>query len=94
LPGDALLVAGTVREPTDAGGRVDFGIARLTADGQPDTSFATGGKLVTRFPLGGVDEVDAQGLQADGKLVVAGYGVRAGDAGENSILTLARYACR
>jgi uncharacterized delta-60 repeat protein len=93
LPGGALLVAGTVDEPTDAGRVVDFGVARFTASGQPDTGFAPGGKLVTRFPLGGVDEVDAQGLQADGKLVVAGYGVRAGDAGQDSILTLARYAC-
>jgi uncharacterized delta-60 repeat protein len=94
LPGDALLVAGTVDEPTDAGRVVDFGVARFTAGGQHDASLAVGGKLVTRFPRGGVDELDAQGLQADGKLVVAGYGVRAIDAGEDRVLTLARYACR
>jgi uncharacterized delta-60 repeat protein len=93
LPGDALLVAGTVDESTDAGRFVDLGIARFTANGQADTTFATGGKLVTRFPQGGVDEVDAQGLQADGKLVVAGYGARANDGGDDEILTLARYAC-
>jgi uncharacterized delta-60 repeat protein len=94
LPDDSLLVAGTVNEPTDASQVVDFGIARYTADGQPDSTFAPGGKLVTHFPQGGVNEVDAQGLQADGKLVVAGYGTRVTDAGEEYILTLARYACR
>jgi uncharacterized delta-60 repeat protein len=94
LPDDSLLIAGTVQERTDAGHGVDFGVMRYTADGQPDTTFAPGGKLVTHFPQGGVDEVDAQGLQPDGKLVVAGYGVRGTDAGEEHILTLARYACR
>jgi uncharacterized delta-60 repeat protein len=94
LPDDTLLVAGTVNEPTDASSVVDFGIAQYTANGQPDTRFAPGGKLVTRFPDGGVEELRAQARHADGKLVVAGYGVRGTDAGEDQILTLARYACR
>jgi uncharacterized delta-60 repeat protein len=94
LPGDELLVAGAVHEWTDGSDEIDFGIARYTADGHPATTFAPGGKLVTSFPQGGMEEVTAQGLQADGKLVVAGYGVRLLDAGEDQILTLARYECR
>ncbi len=90
---DSLLVAGMVNEPTDASHVVDLGIARYTAEGRLDTTFAPGGKLVTRFPAGSVSEIDAQGRQADGKLVVAGYGLRANEAGEDAILTLARYAC-
>jgi uncharacterized delta-60 repeat protein len=94
LPDDTLIVAGTVNEPTDSGSVAHFGIAQYTADGQPDTRAVPGGKLLTRFPDGGVDELSAQGLQADGKLVVAGCGVRGTDAGEEQILTLARYACQ
>jgi uncharacterized delta-60 repeat protein len=94
--GDGLLVAGTVREPIDDAGNVPshFGVARYTADGRPDTTFAPGGKLVTRFPQLSWNELDSQALQADGKLVVAAYGERPSSTGHDVLLTLARYGCQ
>jgi uncharacterized delta-60 repeat protein len=50
----------------------NFALARYLVDGTLDTSFGTGGKVVTNF-----GEVSAQGssvaVQPDGKIVVAGY---------------------
>jgi uncharacterized delta-60 repeat protein len=48
----------------------DFALARYHADGTLDTSFGSGGKVVTRF--GGNSSAAALALQKDGKLVVAG----------------------
>jgi hypothetical protein len=89
-------VAGAADEPRDDAGNVavDFGVARYTADGQPDTTFAPGGKLVTSFPELSSVEPLAQGLQADGKLVVAGNAQRLREGGGDQILMLARYACQ
>jgi uncharacterized delta-60 repeat protein len=94
LPSDALVVAGSVHEPTDAGERVDVGIVRYTADGQIDTTFAAGGKLVTRLPDGPAEPTRVQALQPDGKLVVAGYGERPAEGGVVRLLNVARYGCR
>jgi uncharacterized delta-60 repeat protein len=63
-----LLVAGT------AG--YDFSAARLTAGGAFDASYGgTGGSL---FGFSGVNRAAASALQADGKLLVAGYAVIGG----------------
>lgn len=60
------------------GGKYQFAVARYLPDGRPDTDFGDGGKATTHFPDG-----DAQGfavvLQADGKFVVAGGAVAAGN---------------
>lgn len=50
---------------------LDFGVARYNADGSPDTSFGTGGKVTTDF---GTDDDQAFGvaMQTDGRIVVAG----------------------
>ncbi|MGA0611230.1 hypothetical protein [Caldimonas sp. KR1-144] len=58
---------------TTAGG-ADFAIARHERDGTLDASFGSGGKLATAIAAGGgSDEAQAVALQADGKIVVAGY---------------------
>jgi uncharacterized delta-60 repeat protein len=93
LPGDALLVAGTVHEPSDAGDVAEFGIARYGARGQLDTTLAPGGKLVTRFPGATWDDIDVQAVQIDGKLVVGGYARRTTD-GVVELLNIARYGCQ
>ena len=50
----------------------DFGVARYTGGGVPDTSFSGDGR--TRTDIGGFgDEANAVARQADGKLVVAGF---------------------
>ena len=65
-PGGGIVLAGT----TSAGGG-QFAVARLTASGVLDPSFATTGKEV--FGYGGTGEAAAGvAVQADGKIVVMG----------------------
>lgn len=55
----------------------DFALARLNADGSPDTSFGTGGCLVV--DLGGSeDECHSLAIQSDGKIVAGGTANPAG----------------
>jgi len=54
------------------GATYDFAVARYNPDGSLDTSFDGDGKLATDF-AGGDDWGHAVALQADGKIVVAGY---------------------
>ena len=62
-----ILAAGVARGTT-----LDFALARYNADGSLDNTFDGDGKLVT--DLSGVGETGRDiGLQADGKIVVAGY---------------------
>jgi uncharacterized delta-60 repeat protein len=49
----------------------DFALARYNADGSLDTTFGTGGKVVTAFGSGR-DSARGVALQADGKIVAAG----------------------
>jgi uncharacterized delta-60 repeat protein len=55
----------------------DFGLARYNPDGTLDPSFGTGGKVTTDF-AGGFDRATALAVQADGKLVAAGFTQGAG----------------
>jgi uncharacterized delta-60 repeat protein len=56
------------------GSASDFLLARFNADGNLDTSFGTGGKVVTDFGSGlRQEEALAVAIQNDGKIVVAGY---------------------
>ena len=64
---------------------VDFGVIRLTPAGALDTTFGTGGKVMT--DINGNDYAEAGALQADGKIIVAGRGT--GTGGVDFIL--ARY---
>ena len=49
----------------------DLALVRYTARGRPDSSFGSGGKVLT--DLGGSDAASAVALQRDGKIVVAGF---------------------
>ncbi len=51
----------------------DFAVARLSDTGTLDTSFGTGGKVVTPVSTTNWDEATAMALQADGKIVVGGW---------------------
>src|SRR5438093_526607 len=67
-PDGKIVVAG----PENAG----LGASRFNPDGTPDTGFGTGGVAFARMPSAGQnDQTTATSLavQADGKLVVAGY---------------------
>lgn len=52
---------------------LDFALARYSADGILDTSFGTGGKVITAINSTGVDEALGVALQSDGKIVACGY---------------------
>ena len=57
---------------TNNGSNFDFGVARFNANGTPDTTFNSTGKVAT--PMGtGISFATAVAVQSDGKIVVAGY---------------------
>jgi uncharacterized delta-60 repeat protein len=76
-----ILVAGTASN----GSNTDFALVRYLADGTLDTTFGTGGRVLTNF--GADDTVFSLALQSDGKAVVAGYAT----VGGNRDFALARY---
>ncbi len=61
-----------------AGANNDFAIARLQPNGALDTSFNLNGKRTVAYDIGGGKNDGARGLavQADGRIVVAGYAER------------------
>ena len=63
-----IVAAGPVHVPSAT---VDFGLARYNADGSVDTTFDGDGKLTTDF--GDSDTAVGVAIQADGKIVAAGY---------------------
>jgi len=61
----------------NAGTNFDIAVGRYNADGTPDTSFGTGGLVMTDF--GNSDNaVVSVVLQSDGKIVAAGYSITGG----------------
>jgi uncharacterized delta-60 repeat protein len=77
-----IVVAGV----STANGTIDFALARYGSDGQLDSGFGTGGKVLT--DLGGQDEAFGLVIQPDGKLVAAGVSTAAGSLD----FALVRYA--
>ncbi|MBV9817546.1 MAG: hypothetical protein JOZ07_04270 [Solirubrobacterales bacterium] len=66
-PDGTIVVAGS----STAGGQSQFALERLTAQGDLDPSFGSGGKLLS---FGGTSSVaNGVALQPDGKIVVAGH---------------------
>lgn len=83
---DGKIVAAGLANPP-AGFFSDFGLVRYHSNGNIDSSFGAGGKVVTDF-LGGADSVLDLALQRDGRIVAVG------SAHDNSGLpnfALARY---
>jgi uncharacterized delta-60 repeat protein len=85
----AIVAAGESIQPTTG---FDFALARYTAAGSLDTTFGTGGKVITNLAQVPTDAFGRGGvaIQADGKLVVAG-GVDRGFALGGDEFALARY---
>ena len=81
---DGKLVAGGFSNATNFSSN-DFALARYNPDGSLDTSFGTGGRVLTAF--GGQDVTISLVQQADGKLVAAGGSNVRGDLD----FALARY---
>ncbi|MGZ5214942.1 MAG: delta-60 repeat domain-containing protein [Caldimonas sp.] len=78
-----IIVAGA--SPLDQSGPV-FALARYRADGSLDTSFGSGGKVLTDFGVS-FAIVDALAIQADGKIVAVG-----GASNGTWFAAVARYA--
>ena len=70
-PDGKILVAGEVSSSATGGNEV--GVARLLADGSPDTSFGTGGARIVDL-LGGEDVVNGMVVLGDGRLRLCGHG--------------------
>ncbi len=80
-----IVVAGT----SNASGSGDFMVARYLPDGTPDTSFGTGGVVLTDVSGAGSADLGRRlAIQTDGKIVVVGES-NAGTGGLN--FALARY---
>ncbi len=69
-PADGKLVAAG---SSSNGANDDFALARYNTDGTLDASFGTGGKVTTDFGGNSSDYIDGVALQADGKIIAAGY---------------------
>lgn len=78
-----LVVGGTIR---NAAATLDFGLARLDANGDLDAAFGAGGKVSTDF-LGNDDGSGALHIQTDGKILMGGFA----DNGSETDFALVRY---
>ena len=83
LQPDGKMVAAGVTNYNDFG---DFMLLRYDADGSLDATFGDLGLVITGFD-GGAEQINAIALQADGKIVAAGYALYTG----NNDFALARY---
>jgi uncharacterized delta-60 repeat protein len=79
-----LVAAGVAEIPGEA---TYFALARYNSDGTLDTTFGTGGKVTTR--IADVAMAFALAVQADGKLVAAGWAAGTGTGSRD--FALARY---
>ena len=93
LQPDGKLVAAGSSSVLRGGGTFpnnDFALARYLSDGRLDSTFGTGGMVITDFGFGSV--ANALVLQPDGKLVAAGFiGFFASDGSSRTNVALARY---
>lgn len=84
-----LVAAGTTDSGSGTG--YDFALMRFNENGTLDTSFGTGGKVVT--PVGSTSSQDSTGalaLQPDGRIIVAGHTINVGGT-TGSDFALVRY---
>jgi uncharacterized delta-60 repeat protein len=73
-PDGKIVVAGKgMATYTDDPSTYDFAVARYNANGTPDNTFGVGGKVLTDLGSLSSDFACAAALQADGKIVLAGY---------------------
>jgi uncharacterized delta-60 repeat protein len=80
-PDGKVLAAG------DSGGYA-FAVVRYNANGSLDTTFGSRGEATTTITANGYDEIWAMGLQADGKIVVAGGTTPPNSAGSRQLAVL------
>ncbi len=72
LQADGKIVAAGMTALTASFANRDFALVRYNADGSLDTSFGTGGRVATDIATS-TDVLNTSAIQADGKIVAAGY---------------------
>ncbi|GJE19528.1 cadherin-like domain-containing protein [Methylobacterium marchantiae] len=81
-----ILVAGT-DSASGSGSGADFTVVRYNIDGSLDTAFGTGGKVLTPVGPGASNDLSySVTVQADGKIVVAGYSVGNGSSADFAVV--------
>jgi uncharacterized delta-60 repeat protein len=71
-PDGKIVAVGYTNSYTGSSANDDFALVRYNTDGSLDTTFGTGGKVVT--PIGSIGDVAyAVAIQSNGKIVAAGY---------------------
>ncbi len=89
-PNGKIVAAGYATVPASPASHTDFAVARFTPTGLLDSSFGTNGKTTTNFGGGlETDHARAVVVQADGKIVAAGFGGT--QPNTSSRLALARF---
>ena len=78
-PDGRIVAVGSARDRLSD---YDFAAARYMPDGQLDATFGTAGKASTDFS-GGFDRARSAVLQADGRIVAAGFAIRPNGSHEN-----------
>lgn len=77
IQSDGKIVAGGYKYSNS-----DFGLMRYNTDGSLDSSFGTGGKVITDF-FSSTDECYSVLIQPDGKIIAAGLVTHSGSGGGN-----------
>ena len=85
-PDGKIVAVGSANDPANF---YDFAAARYLANGTLDSTFGTGGKVTTDFRNRGFDRAQSAALQADGKIVAAGFATSVDGISEN--FAVARY---
>jgi len=85
-PDGKIVAVGNAGNAT--GTQYFFALARYNADGSPDSSFGSGGKVTTAIGSKD-DDAFAGALQPDGKIVAGGY--MRGSSGSQRLFALVRY---
>ncbi len=86
-PDGKIVVAGTTYSTTVGGGS-SFAIARYNSDGSLDTSFGSGGRVITQFASGSSDVAHDLHLMANGQILIVG---QSNDGGSENDFAMARY---
>jgi uncharacterized delta-60 repeat protein len=87
LQADGKIVAAGFAETGEPD--LAFALVRYTAEGSLDSTFGAGGIVITDFVAGSDDRANAVVIQADGRIVAAGFAVD--DLGNGTAFALARY---
>jgi len=85
-PDGKIVAVGSANDPANY---YDFAAVRYLSNGTIDTSFGVSGKVQTDFGDQNFDRAQAAALQADGKIVAAGFAISHGGGVEN--FAVARY---